>query len=180
MRILKNQTAALLIDAQERLMPHMFQQQDTTKNIITLLQGLKHLNIPLLVSQQYTQGLGGTVEEIRQHLGEHGFVEKNTFSCCDEPTFLEQLDALGKKFVVVAGVETHVCVLQTVIDLLEKGWIPFVVADCVSSRKEKDKEIALARMRQEGAFITTAESLLFELCRYANNDVFRSISRLVK
>lgn len=180
MRVLKKQAAALVIDVQERLMPHIYNNTEITTKLITLIAGLQYLAIPILVSQQYTKGLGGTVEQVRQPLQHCSFIEKNSFSCCDEPLFLEMLTDLDKKFMIVAGVETHVCVLQTVLDLLERGWIPVVVEDCVSSRQESDKLTALARMRNDGAIITTTESLLFELCRYAGGEVFRSISQLVK
>jgi len=180
MRVQKKQTAGLIVDVQEKLMPHMHHNKEITARLVTLIAGLQELEVPLIVSQQYTKGLGETVEPLRQSLAQCKFIEKNTFSCCDEPLFMEQLGDLAKKFVVVAGVETHVCVLQTVIDLLEKGWIPVVVEDCVASRQERDKLIALERMRQEGALITSTESLLFELCRSANDSVFKAISKLVK
>lgn len=180
MRILKKQTAALVIDMQEKLMPHIHNNKEISARIVTLVSGLQQLAVPILFSQQYTKGLGGTTAEVRQACQDFTYIEKSSFSCCDEPSFTERLGDLDKKFVIIAGVEAHVCVQQTVIDLLEKGWIPVVVDDCVSSRKERDKLTALARMRQEGAIITGTESLLFELCRYSNSEVFRGISNLVK
>ena len=93
---------------------------------------------------------------------------------------MEALRASGKSQIIICGIETHVCVMQTVIDLLEKGFIPVVIADCVSSRSPSDKHIALERMRQEGAIISTYESILFELARVAGTDTFKTISKLVK
>jgi nicotinamidase-related amidase len=107
-------------------------------------------------------------------------IEKTAFSCCDEPAFTSALAALHKQFVLIAGIESHVCVLQTVIDLLERGYQPVLVEDCVSSRKEGDKDISVHRMLKEGALVTTYESILFELCRFSGTDAFRAISKLVK
>lgn len=180
MRILKDNTAGVVIDMQAGLLPHIAGKEELVKNLIILIKGLKLLDIPLLVTQQYTKGLGTTVDPVKEALGKYAHIEKNSFSCCDEAVFKESIDVLGKKFIIVAGIETHVCVLQTVIDLLEQNYYPVVIEDCVSSRKERDRRVALARMRQEGALISTYESILFELCRFAGTDTFRAISRLVK
>ena len=145
-----------------------------------LIEGLKALEIPVLVTQQYTKGLGKTVSGIAEVLPGRQRIEKIAFSCCDEPEFMNKLNSLDKEFIIVAGIETHVCVLQTTLDLLEKGFIPVVVRDCVSSRKKKDYRAAIERMRKEGVVITTYESILFELLRFAGTDEFRQISRLVK
>ncbi len=107
-------------------------------------------------------------------------IEKISFSCCDESAFNQALDDYKKDMVLISGIEAHVCVLQTVVDLLERNITPVVVEDCISSRKLNDKRIAVMRMQREGALITTYESLLFELCRFAGNDTFRAISKLVK
>ena len=107
-------------------------------------------------------------------------MEKMAFSCCDDPLIQHSLKVLSKKFVVIAGIEAHVCVLQTVLDLLDQGFFPVVVTDCISSRKHGDKLFALKRMQQSGAILTTSESILFELTRYAGNEIFKSISKLVK
>ncbi|MGI6225396.1 MAG: hydrolase [Peptococcales bacterium] len=180
MRIIKEQSALLLIDVQERLYPHMVAKEQLENNLKILIQGMKVLDVPILVTQQYTKGLGPTIQPILETLGDFAHIEKIAFSCCDEAKVQGKLNILDKKFILVAGVETHVCVLQTVIDLLAAGYIPVLIEDCVSSRKEKDKEIALRRMEKEGAIITTYESILFELLRYAGTEQFKAISRLVK
>ena len=107
-------------------------------------------------------------------------IEKQAFSCCDEPRFFEDLAYHAPKYVIIAGIETHVCVLQTVIDLINSGYRPVLVEDCVGSRRLNDKAVAIGRMRSEGAIITTSESLLFELLRYSGTEVFKKISKLVK
>lgn len=180
MRILREETAAVVIDIQDRLLPHIHEGDKIRRNCMKLIEGLKILSVPLLVTQQYTKGLGPTDPSIIQMFPEFKSIEKISFSCCGEPAFTEQLDRTGKRNVILCGIESHVCVLQTCIDLLATGKKVVVVEDCVSSRKLNDKRIAIERMRQEGALITTLESLLFELTGKAGSDIFRNISQIVK
>ena len=180
MRILKENTAAVVIDMQERLYPHMYEKEELLAKTTLLLKGLQQLNIPFIVTQQYTKGLGDTIGPVKDVIENFSYLEKTAFSCYDEPVFQEVLSGTGKKFVILAGIETHVCVLQTSLDLLAGGFIPVLIEDCVSSRREHDKAVAVARMRTEGAVVTTCESILFELCRCAGTEEFRKISRLVK
>jgi nicotinamidase-related amidase len=180
MRIFQNETAAIVIDIQEKLLPHIHEGENILQNCLKLIDGLKVLTIPIIITQQYTRGLGSTVPAIINKFPEFRYIEKITFSCCDEPAFSEQVTRLDKPSIVLCGIESHVCVLQTCLDLLKMGITPFVVEDCVSSRRLNDKLIAVERMRQEGAQITTMESLLFELTRSAGNEIFKSISRIVK
>lgn len=180
MRIKKENTIGVLIDIQTRLYPYINDNETLTQNCIKLISGLRILDVPIVVTQQYTQGLGGTLAELEEVLGEYKHIEKTSFSCCDEPRFNEDLALASKMYVIVWGIETHVCVLQTVNDLIGQGYIPVVVEDCVGSRRPNDKKIAIERMRQAGALITTYESILFELLKYSGTDQFREISRLVK
>lgn len=180
MRILKENTVGLFIDIQERLFPHMQEMDLLEKKLITLTAGLKVLEIPFLVTEQYTKGLGFTILPLKLALGDYSAIEKIAFSCCDEPRFVNTLSASGKKNVIICGIETHVCVLQTAIDLLQAGYQPVVIEDCVSSRNLSDKHTAIERMRQEGAVISSLESILFELARYSGTETFKSISKLVK
>jgi len=180
MRISKSHTAGVIIDIQEKLFPHMNDRASLEKNTNILIKGMKILKIPFLVTEQYTKGLGFTIPTVQESIEDQSKIEKVAFSCCDSPDFMTHLQSMGKTHVVVAGIEAHVCVLQTVVDLLENGFKVMVVANCVSSRKPLDKEIALRRMEQEGAMLATYESVLFELCRYSGSDQFKSISKLVK
>jgi len=180
MRVLQKETAAVVIDIQEKLLPHIHEGENILQKCLKLIEGLQILSIPIIITQQYTQGLGSTVPSIIQKFPEFRYIEKISFSCYDEPTFTEQVFRLGKQSIILCGIESHVCVLQTCLDLLDAGLIPVVVEDCVSSRKPNDKRIAIERMRQEGTRITTMESLLFELTRSAGNEIFKSISRIVK
>jgi nicotinamidase-related amidase len=180
MRILSEETVGLVIDYQERLLPHMYEKERLIENSAILIEGLKALEIPIIVTEQYRKGLGSTVPEVRNILPLINPLEKTSFSCCDDGGINKAIVGNGLKFVVMCGIESHVCVLQTAIDLIEKNFVPVVVADCISSRKEHDKQIAVERMRQEGAIISSYESILFELCRIAGTAQFRTISKLVK
>ncbi len=180
MRILQNETAAVVVDIQERLLPHIHDYGKVLENCLKLVEGLQILSVPLLVTQQYTKGLGPTNPSLAAKFDEFRHIEKTAFSCCEEPSFKEEISGLGKKNIILCGIETHVCILQTCIDLLEEGYAPVVVEDCVSSRNPGDKQVAIERMRQEGATITTSESILFELTRRSGTDTFKRISKLVK
>ena len=180
MRVSRHESLGVIIDIQDRLFPHIHHHEDLEKNVQILIRGLQFLQIPILVTQQYTRGLGATIPSIAEAVKPSHIIEKITFSCCDESNFLAELTRLNKKFIIIAGIETHVCILQTVPDLVDNGFIPVVVEDCVSSRKRNDKEIAIERIRQEGGIITTYESILLELCRVAGNETFKAISKLIK
>lgn len=181
MRILKDDTLAVVIDIQERLFPHIYENDKLLENSIKLISGLKILEIPLVITEQYTKGLGSTLEPIIKQLdNNYNPIEKIDFSCYGSNDFVQSLKKYNKKNIIVFGIETHVCVLQTTLDLLENGYNTIVIEDCVSSRKINDKNIAVERMRQEGAIISSLESILFELCRKAGSDNFKAISRLVK
>ena len=206
MRIILEQTSALLIDVQERLFPHMYERETLEHNLPILLKGLRILGVPLLVTQQYTKGLGSTIPALQETLGwttssafaaqkraantdsagtpvptgDAPYIEKIAFSCFDEPAFTKAFEALGRKRILLAGIEAHVCVLQTAVDLQQAGYTPVVIENCTSSRRENDKRIAFERLRAEGILVSTYESILFELTREAGTDTFRAISRLVK
>jgi nicotinamidase-related amidase len=180
MRIIREESIGLIIDIQERLFPFIHENELVLKNTSTLIKGLQAVGIPILVTQQYTKGLGSTLQPLKDALGTEEYIEKMAFSCCDDNGFMAELKKLNRRFVIVAGIESHVCVLQTVIDLLESDFQPVVVEDCISSRNLNDKLIAVARMRSEGAIITTYESLLFEVLRYSGTPEFKEISKLVK
>lgn len=180
MRILKEHTIGLVIDIQERLVPVMEESEQLVENCAKLIQGLQILGLPLLVTQQYTKGLGETVEEIRSVIPDFQYIEKKDFSCFDEPAVAESLAFSGVKNVIICGIESHVCVLQTAIDLKEAGYTPVVVMDCVSSRSFDNVDLAMERFRHEGIMMTSCESILFELTRSAGAPGFKEISKLVK
>jgi nicotinamidase-related amidase len=180
MRIRKEETAALVIDFQEKLFPFIFDTENLTKNTVRLIKGLKLIGIKLFVTEQYSKGLGHTVETISEALGDYSHIEKSTFSCCGSGEVRSVLKKSGAKNIIVFGIEAHVCVLQTTIDLIHMGYKPVLIEDCVSSRNPNDKKIAVERMSSEGAVISTYESILFELCEVSGTDTFKSISKIVK
>lgn len=181
MRITRDNTAAVVIDVQERLFPHMDNGDRTMNRIATLIRGLQTLAVPILLTEQYPKGLGPTVQEVRDAFGEPPEpIVKASFSCCDDTPFQDHLQALHRSTVLVAGIESHVCVLQTTIDLLERGFSAVVVMDAVSSRNPFDKDVAARRIEKEGGRLATVESVLFELTRVSGTDEFREISRLIR
>jgi nicotinamidase-related amidase len=180
MRILKDRSCLLIIDIQEKLFPFIHEKEKLLKNVITLINGLKILEVHVIATEQYSKGLGPTVAPVAEALGGIHRIEKSSFSCCGEPRFNLELATSGKENVIIAGIESHVCVLQTVIDLERQGYKPVVVEDCISSRNLNDKNIAIRRIRQEGAVVTTCESILFELLRNSGGEVFKAISKLIK
>lgn len=180
MRILKENTIGLVIDIQERLVPVMEEKELLVENCGKLIQGLQVLGVPLLVTQQYTKGLGETIPEIKSLISDFQYIEKKDFSCFDEPACSEKLVATGAKNVIICGIESHVCVLQTAIDLKEAGYVPVVVMDCISSRSFDNVDLAAERFRYEGILMTSLESVLFELTRSAGAPGFKEISKLVK
>lgn len=171
---------AVLVDVQEVLLPHIHDNENLTKNLKILMEGLKTMGVDVLVSEQYTKGLGPTVEPLQEVLGEFTLLEKTSFSCCDDENMMEYIEKSGKKFIVLTGIESHICVMQTALDLKVKGYEPIIVEDCVGSRNDNNKKVAMNRLTQSGVIVTTYESLLFELCRYSKSPEFRTISKLVK
>lgn len=180
MRILKDSTIGVVVDMQERLFPVIHDNTTLEKNVQTLIQGLSVLEVPLMVTEQYKKGLGETIDSINSLVDKYFHSEKIAFSCCDEPTFMEHVETSKKRSVLIAGIESHICVLQTAIDLKERGFTPVVIEDCVASRNPENKRIAMKRLHQEGILVSSYESILFELCRFAGNDAFKAISKLVK
>jgi isochorismate hydrolase len=176
MRILREEAIALVIDYQEKLVPVMDEKELLIDRSQILLRGLKILDVQMIITQQYTKGLGTTVRDITLAVEKENYVEKISFSAYENVKEMIQ----AKKFVIVCGIESHICVLQTVIDLAAAGYIPVVVEDCISSRNKRDKKTALERMIKEGAIITTSESLLFELLREAGTETSKKIQRLIK
>jgi len=183
MRIKREETAALFVDLQERLIPAMHEGEEVVKRNVMLLEGLQVMGVPAVFLRQYPKGLGDIVPELREAAGEITPFDKLAYSAMKDEAIaaaFERLHARGVKNIIVTGVESHVCVLQSCVDLVEAGFRPVMVVDCVSSRNQFDKKIALKRAAQESVLLTTAESILFELCVTAGTDEFKAISKLVK
>ncbi|MEX2444179.1 MAG: hydrolase [Alkalispirochaeta sp.] len=181
MRVTRDNTIAAIVDVQERLYPHMHDAEKVLAKIQTFIRGLTVLDLPMLVTEQYPKGLGTTIEPVRTALdNRYHPIIKSAFSCCDEEDFSQRLKEHGRRTVLIAGIEAHVCVLQTTLDLLDAGYEPVVVLDATSSRNARDQEIAARRIEREGGRITSVESVLFEIARVSGTDEFKAISRLVK
>ena len=180
MRIKAEESLFCLVDVQERLFPHVTNKEEIEKNLITFVKGLKVLSIPFIVNEQYKKGIGETIPSLKEIVEDYPHFEKTTFSCCQNEPTLEAIKTANKKVVIVAGIETHVCVLQTCIDLLENGFKVVLVTDCCTSRKQKDTDLAIQRLVQAGVIPTTYESILFELTVNAKNPCFKEISSLIK
>lgn len=176
----REDTAFVAIDFQEKLMPAMSGMEELEDKSVRLIKGMKALGIPTIVTQQYTKGLGETIPSIAEALGDFEHVEKNTFGCMANEEFASKIKELGRKDIVVCGIEAHICVQQTVLQLMEEGYNVYLPADCVSSRSENDKLWSITRMGEAGAVITTYEAVLYEILRDSKAEGFKEISAIVK
>ena len=176
MRIEREHTAALIVDFQERLVPAIADHEALMERVQILLQGLKALEIPMTVTQQYTKGLGMSVPEVWEASGETEYLDKISFSALE----VAEQKIHDKKYILVCGMEGHCCVLQTVIDLAGAGYVPVLVTDCIGSRRESDREMAIRRAEQEGAVLTSSEAILFELLKEAGTPLSKEILKIVK
>lgn len=178
--ILNEKKAALLIiDIQEKILKVMQNPEQLIQNILKLIKGINILQMPIFYTEQYPKGLGQTVMEIKNEL-ENDAIQKMSFSCFGADNLFEQLKKQNIEQVIVCGIEAHVCVQQTALDLLANGFQVNVLADIVSSRKKIDYEVALKRMKKHGAEITTYEAVLFELLNVSGTQEFKSISKIIK
>lgn len=180
MKIKSDAALALIIDDQVRLLPAITDAKTLLHNTGILIQGLKILDIPMIITQQYTKGLGMSDPSVYIHAGTREYMEKRTFSCWENEAIRQKIQGSGRRQIILCGIETHICVLQTALDLLLAGYEVILAEDCVSSRKLSDKETAVKRMIQEGVVITSYESLLFELMETSLHPHFKEISRLIK
>ena len=170
----------LIVDLQGKLAHLMHGKELLFKNVQTLIKGSRALGLPVLWAEQNPQGLGPTIPEISDLLSGIAPISKMSFSCCRNDRFLQALQALKRKQVLVAGIEAHVCVYQTAVDLAAMAYEVQVAADAVSSRSVVNKEIGLQRMRDSGVGVTSVETALFELLKVAQGAQFREVSQIVK
>ena len=173
-------TVLVAIDFQERLFPVMHDKENLLRQVVKLIQGVKVLEIPVILTEQYPRGLGPTLPEIAGLLPDVKPIEKNCFSCCDAESFNNSLESIDRKHVLICGIEAHICVYQTTVALSQAGYEVQVVADCVSSRDPENKMVSLFKMGSTGISPTTMETALFELLKVASGDKFKQISNIVK
>jgi nicotinamidase-related amidase len=171
----------VVIDVQEKLAPAMNAElyQRVEQNLPLLIEASKIARIPMIATEQYPKGLGSTLPAYAGAT-EQACVAKTVFSCCGEENFVAALKATGADQVIITGMETHVCVLQTVLDLLDQGFAVQLVRDAVASRFDNDYTTALNQLERAGAVITSTETLLFQMVAGAGGDQFKTISKLVR
>jgi nicotinamidase-related amidase len=174
-------TALLVIDVQGKLAQLMHQKEVLFDNLAKIIKGAQVLELPIIWTEQVPEKLGQTTPEIAELLAPSAEpISKASFSCCSVQPFMTALERSKRRQILVTGIETHICVYQTTVDLLAQGYEVQVVADAVSSRTAANRQLGLERMKQAGAALTSTEMALFELLRVAEGDRFRQISKIVK
>jgi nicotinamidase-related amidase len=173
-------TILVMIDIQGKLWNVMSEKETLLENARKLIKGIQVLGIPIILTEQNPQGLGPTLPELMQLMPDVKPLTKFSFSCGREEAFQKALHSSGRKQVLICGIESHICVYQTTLELLKSGYEVHVVADVVSSRLERNREIALSRMQSEGAKLTVTEMALYELLQTAENPRFKEMLKVVK
>lgn len=201
----RDRAVLVVVDVQNRLLPSIDRGLEVVREVVRAIRGFQLVGAPVIVTEQYRRGLGATHPAIQEAIlspppadgdpgandatppgdafaARPGFepLEKMTFSCAADAAFLERLASVGRRQVVLAGVEAHVCVLQTALHLVDREYETYVLADAVSSRTARNREIALARMAQEGVRHASVEMAIFEMLHVSGTDEFRAWSRLIR
>src|SRR5262245_57423586 len=175
------QSALTVIDMQEAFRLKIPDFSEVAGRIATMVSGAKLLNLPIVVTEQYTKGLGHTAQEILDALPDSiDIIEKTTFSSCGVTPFQSQLKNVGAKQIIVCGIEAHICVNQTVHDLTANGFQVHLLTDCITARKDENKNTALRKMELAGAIPSSLEMALFEMMRDAKHEQFKAIQGLIK
>lgn len=176
----RENSVLLIIDVQEKFRQHIDNFSELTKTIPILIEASKMLDIPTVVTEQYPEGLGTTISEISNCLGAHECIRKREFSCCQQESFVKHLARLKRKQIMVAGIESHVCVNQSVHDLLAIGYMPHLIVEAIGSRTAANKQIGIEKMTASGAILSSLEMALFELLKDSADATFREVQRLIK
>ena len=169
----------ILIDIQEKLVA-MLEKNTVVKQSNILLKMANILDIPAIITEQYPKGLGKTVDYLAEQLGQTKVFEKTAFSALKDDGFLDLIKSYGKKQIIIGGIESHICVHQTVADLIENGFEVYVVKDACASRKKDNFKNAIRLMRQNGAKIADTEIVLFELLKTSKHPHFKEVQALIK
>ena len=176
----KENTVLIVVDVQGKLATLLHKQERLFKNVIRMIQGAKVLNLPVIWTEQIPDKLGETAPEIKKELEGVELLTKTTFSCCGGPGFNEKLNGLNRKQILLTGIETHVCVYQTAIDLLKAGYEVHLVKDAVSSRIKENYSLGVEKIKDAGAQLTSVEMALFEMLKVAEGEQFKKIIQIVK
>ena len=170
----------VIIDVQEKLFPVMNEKQSLLRNLITLIKGFQLYKLPVIITEQVPEKLGNTIDEVASLFDKVDPIVKSSFSCFGEPKFLERLETINTDKIILAGIESHVCVYQTSLDLIEQRKHVEIVTDSISSRNVNNHNLAIERMKMEGVSLTSVEMLLFSFQKNANGDNFKKLVKLVK
>ena len=170
----------VVIDVQGNLAQQMYNKENLFASLIKMIRGARALDIPIIWVEQNPEGLGETIPSIASLLGDYPKVSKSTFSCMGDNAFVELFEEVAKKQVILVGIEAHVCVYQTALDLLEKALQVTIVTDATSSRTKENKLLALENLRAAGARMSSVEMALFEMLKKAEGPVFKEIIKIVK
>lgn len=177
--IRKKGSVLIVVDMQEKLVPLMDKKEELIENIIKLIKFCKICKIPIILTEQYPKGLGRTVRKIMNEIREVPPIEKTSFSCFGSNEFREALKKMKARALIIVGIETHVCILQTALEALKKFMV-CVIADAVSSHTVENTEIALQRMRDAGVIVSSTEMLIYELLEDSRTKEFREVKQLLR
>jgi nicotinamidase-related amidase len=180
MRLKPSESVLIIVDVQERLASVMERREQVEAAIGVLIRTARLHDIPIIVTQQYTKGLGPTVDVLSSKLEGVDPLEKIYFSCCGEESFTRALDALGRRKVIITGMEAHICVLQTALDLIDAGYTVHLPWDAVCSRNDGNRDAAMRFLERAGAVITSTETAAFQILEKAGTKEFKEISSLLK
>lgn len=180
MKLVAGRTVLVMIDIQGKLWNTMHDKSAVLENAQKLAKAMRILSVPIILTEQNPQGLGPTVPELMQCMPEVKPLPKFSFSCCQDTGFQQELSRLNRKQVILCGIESHICIYQTALELLSQGYEVQVVADAVSSRVQTNKEAALSRMQSEGVKLTVTEMAIFELLGKADSPLFKEILKVIK
>jgi len=172
-------TALLVMDMQEKFSPVIWQWEEVRDNVVKMIKAADILHLPVILTEHYPEGLGPIVPEILAAAEGRPIVKKTTFSCCNED-LMARLRREWIKTILLCGIETHVCIMQTALDFLAVGFAVHVIADATSSRAQQNRQLALERIRAAGGIISSVEMALFELLKQSGTSEFRAILQLVK
>lgn len=178
--ITEHDAVLLLIDLQEKLLRAMHDREDLERKVSQLIQGFNVLGIPVLWTEQNPKGLGSTIEELKALLNNYAPVSKMTFSCCGEPEFMNKMKAYAGRTIFVSGIESHVCVYQTIADLINFDYQVQIVTDAVSSRTPQNLKLGINKCEKLGASPTSVETILFEAMRTAEHPKFKEIQKIIR
>ncbi|UCE39629.1 MAG: hydrolase [Thermoplasmata archaeon] len=173
-------TALVIVDVQEKLLPYVVDKDKVTENVNMLIKFADIYDIPIILTEHYPKGLGTTVPEVKEVLKNYAPLEKVIFSCCGAKGFISRLNELNVKRIMLAGIESHICVEQTALDVMHAGFDVHVIADAISSRTIENKNIGMEKMRQFGAVISSTEMAMYEIMERADSKEFKEVLKLVK